>query len=231
MVSTAGPPYTTDDPEPVEFLHWEAYLAFQNFWTIGQEADGTLPQFEVNFGAAPDLQLHVILPIAWSIAQSGPFYYGAGDIELGIKYRFVHESNWIPQIGIFPLLEVPVGNANENLGEGHVQCLLPIWIQKSFGPWSTYGGGGYWISNPSAPGSWFVGWQAQYQAVRWLAIGAEIYHGMTGQDGTPADTRFNVGMVADISELQHILFSAGYSFATNSGQAYLAYQLTFGPKE
>jgi hypothetical protein len=32
--ASAGPPYVTDDPEPVEYLHWEMYLASQAFHDI-----------------------------------------------------------------------------------------------------------------------------------------------------------------------------------------------------
>jgi len=233
LPAPAGPPYTTDDPEPVEFRHWEVYLAFQNFWTHGQGADGTLPQFEVNYGALPDLQLHAIVPLAWTSPEGGPFRYGFGDVELGAKFRFVHESEWVPQIGTFPLVELPSGSAARGLGAGHVQVLLPIWLQKSFGSWTTYGGGGYWIGNPGpgSSGSWFVGWQAQCQFSKWGTAGAEVYHGMAGQDGGPTDTRFNVGLAIDVSDFQHVLLSAGHSLVSASGQAYAAYQLTFGPHE
>lgn len=227
----AGPPYTTDDPEPVEYRNWELYLAFQSFRTKGQGADGTLPQVEVNYGAVPDLQLHTIVPMAWTSPDGGALRYGPGDIELGAKFRFVHESHWVPQIGTFPLVELPVGNEMRGLGAGRAQVLVPIWFQKSWGPWMTYGGAGYWIGNPGpgSHGSWYVGWQAQYQVVKWATVGAEVYHGMAGQDGTPSDNRFNVGLVVDLSDLQHILFSAGHSLTRASAQAYVAYQLTFGP--
>jgi len=42
---------------------------------------------------------------------------------------------------------------------------------------------------------------------------------------------FNVGMVLDISDLQHLLVSAGHALGSQAAQAYLAYQLTFGPRE
>jgi len=227
----AGPPFTTDDPEPVEYRHWELYLASEAFGTGGVGSDGTLPHVEVNYGAVPDLQLHALIPLAWARAEGTPFQYGPGDVELGAKFRFVHEDGWVPQIGTFPLLELPTGSAARGLGAGHVEVLVPLWLQKSFGPWTTYGGGGYWIGNPGPGGSWYVGWQAQYQFGGWLAVGAEVYHGMAGQDGAPTDTRFNLGLVADLSELQHLLFSAGHAFTGPSAQAYLAYQLTFGPRE
>ncbi len=229
-VALAAPPYTTDDPEPVEYRHWEVYLALQSFWTKGRGADGVLPQVEVNFGAVRDLQLHAIVPMAWTRPDGGTLQYGPGDIELGAKFRLVHEGDWTPQIGTFPLLELPVGSEVRGLGVGHVQALVPIWLQKSSGRWQTYGGVGYWIGNPGpgSHGSWYVGWQAQYQLLKWAAVGAEVYHGMAGQEGAPSDTRFNVGLVADLSDLQHILFSAGHSLTRASAQAYVAYQLTFG---
>ncbi|HVP69248.1 MAG TPA: hypothetical protein VMT17_18510 [Anaeromyxobacteraceae bacterium] len=233
VAAHGGPPYTTDDPEPVECRHWELYLAFQNFWTRGAGADGTLPQVEVNYGVIPDLQLHAIVPVAWNAPSGATFRYGLGDVELGAKFRFVHEGEWVPQIGIYPLLELPSGNSARGLGAGRVQVLLPLWLQKSFGKWTTYGGAGYWIGNPGpgASGSWFVGWQAQCQFASWGTAGAEVYHGMTGQDGNPSNTRFNVGLVIDVSDLQHVLLSAGHSFTNPSGQAYAAYQLTFGPRD
>jgi hypothetical protein len=43
------------------------------------------------------------------------------------------------------------------------QYFLPVWLQKDFGKWTTYGGGGYWI-NPGAGNKnwWFSGILLQY---------------------------------------------------------------------
>src|SRR5258708_838938 len=51
----AGPPFATDDPEPVEYRHWEIYLGSQ-YEHGGDGASGTLPHLEVNYGALPELQ-------------------------------------------------------------------------------------------------------------------------------------------------------------------------------
>jgi hypothetical protein len=68
----------------------------------------------------------------------------------GIKYRFVAETDSVPQMGVFPLLEVPSGNRHEALGSEQLQLFLPLWLQKSWGrkdnQWTSYGGGGYWIT-------------------------------------------------------------------------------------
>ncbi len=227
----AGPPYVTDDPEPVELRHWEFYLATQDAWSSRDGWSGTAPHVEVNYGPLPDVQLHVIAPLAWARPPGGPTQLGYGDTELGVKVRFVHEGRWSPQVGTFPLVEVPTGDAARGLGNGEAQVFLPVWLQKSFGPWTTYGGGGYWI-NPG-PGNrnwWFFGWQAQRQVASGLSVGAEIFHGSSRQEGRPGDTRVDVGLVLDIGELHHVLASAGHALDADAAQFYLAYQLTFGPE-
>jgi hypothetical protein len=55
---------------------------------------------------------------------------------------------------------LPTGNENRGLGAGHVRAFLPVWVQKSFGEWTTYGGGGYWINQDDNLGDknyWFAG--------------------------------------------------------------------------
>ncbi len=119
--SYAGPPFLTDDPEPVELHHWEFYLATQQ----NQASDGwsgTAPHFEVNYGAVADLQLHMIAPLAYDNPKVGSSHYGLGDMELGFKYRFVHETETLPQIAIFPLIELPTGDDKNGLGNGKSQA-------------------------------------------------------------------------------------------------------------
>lgn len=230
--ATAGPPYTTDDPEPVEYRHWELYLASQSFhnndgWT------GTAPHVEANYGVVPNVQLHVITPLACSIPDNGSSSYGYGDTELGIKFRFVQERKWIPMIGTFPLVEVPTGSASSGLGNGSTLVFVPIWLQKSFGAWQTYGGVGVWIDLGDRDRHWwYFGWQVQRRLFKWLAIGAEIFHQTPNVRGGDGDTRFNVGAVLDFGETHHLLLSGGRGFAgPNLFQGYVAYQLTFGPKK
>src|SRR5213078_4494944 len=99
--------YATDDPEPVEHQHGEFYLASQvshddHGWS------GTGPHIEVNYGIFPDVQLHLIAPFVFSLPSGEGTGYG--DTEIGVKYRFVHESAWVPMVGTFPLLELPTGD-------------------------------------------------------------------------------------------------------------------------
>jgi hypothetical protein len=219
----AGPPFLTDDPQPVELGHWEFYLASQ--WSAANHAaTGTAPHVEVNYGALPELQLHAIVPatLAWQSGQ--PTEYGLGDIELGAKYRFVEEGTWRPQIGVFPLLLLPTGSKERGLGAGTTQVLLPLWIQKGFGPWLTYGGAGLHLA--SGDDDLVAGWLLQRQLPGKITLGAEAFFTFPW-NGNPVELQVNLGLVVDFTDKHHLLASAGPAFGGDArGQGYLAYQLT-----
>lgn len=88
----AGPPFFTDDPEPVEHQHWEVYIASQWAHERNVGTSATLPHLEVNYGVIPDMQLHALVPMAYSDPRDGSKQYGLGDAEVGVKYRFIHED-------------------------------------------------------------------------------------------------------------------------------------------
>jgi len=219
----AGPPYLTDDPEPVELGHWEFYAASQ--WSVDRNAaNGTSPHIEVNYGALPELQLHVIVPAVLAVASGQPAHYGLGDIELGAKYRFIDEGERRPQVGTFPLVLVPTGSAARGLGSGHVEAFVPIWLQKSVGRWTTYGGGGLRIASGERDG--VAGWLLQRAFGEAAAVGAEAYVTIP-TNGSSVEVRMNAGLVIDFSSLHHLLMSGGPAFGGEArAQAYLAYQLT-----
>jgi hypothetical protein len=129
----AGPPFLTDDPEPVEYRHWEVYLAATHE-RAKSERTGTLPQVEINYGLLPDLQVHLVAPVAFNHPKHEPSSYGYGDTEVGVKYRFIHETQHMPQVGFFPRAELPSGNSKEGLGNGKAQVFFPLWLQKKLWP-------------------------------------------------------------------------------------------------
>ena len=227
----AGPPFFTDDPVPVDLHHWEFYLASQHFVTRDLVA-GTLPHVEVNYGALTGLQLHLIMPMAYAKPMGLPFQYGPGDIELGAKYRFVDESPSRPQIGIFPHLELPAGNAGRGLGGGYVRLLLPVWLQKSWGAWTTYGGGGYWINpGPGNRNYWTFGWEGQRDLSKSLTLGAELIANSPSVVGKAGETAFNLGALLSVGKGQVLMASAGRDFhGDNHFFAYAAYYWTWGPR-
>jgi len=227
--AAGGPPYVTDDPEPVEYHHWEFYVASADAKS-GGDWSGTAPHIEINYGVIENMQLHLIAPLAYDVPPDGPKQYGYGDTEFGIKYRFVEETNYLPQIGIFPLVEIPTGSPSKGLGAGHWNAFLPVWLQKSWGSWTAYGGGGYGVNSFNGHGNWaYIGGLLQKQITKNVSIGAEIYHQTAAQADFPnSGTAFNIGTVIDFTYNHHLLLSAGRSIdGPVDFQCYIAYQFTF----
>jgi hypothetical protein len=226
----AGPPFRTDDPQPVDHHHWEFYLASMYAKDQGGFS-GTAPHVELNNGAWENIQLHVILPLSFVHPSGGTTAYGVGDVELGAKYRFIEETESLPQIGTFPQLEIPTGEENQGLGNGSAQLFLPLWVQKSWGPWTTYGGGGYW-HNPghSELNNWFFGWELQRDFSSAFTLGVEVFHSTARGATEGARTGYKLGMIVNFSEEHHLLASVGRDLGDGDVVSiYLAYQWTFGP--
>jgi hypothetical protein len=230
-VAWAEPPFVTDDAEPTEYRHWEIYLASQ----IAHDSSGwsgTSPHVEIDYGAIRNLELSLTAPVAFD-SSNRRSQFGYGDTALEVKYRFVQETARLPQIAVEPQVELPTGDAKRDLGAGHTQVFLPLWLQKSSGPWNTYGGGGYWI-NPGAENRnwWFAGWVVERKLSSRLTVGLEIFHETAKQAGGMSDTKFTAGTIFDFSDSYHLLFSIGHTMQGRSEfQAYAAFQITFGPRE
>lgn len=129
----AGPPYLSDDPEPTDYRHFEIYA----FGAGTRTATGMAGEsgIDFNYGAAPDLQLTAVLPLAYD--ETGRT--GLGHVELAAKYRFLHQADFGWDVSLFPRVFLPGATG---LGDDHAALFLPLWAQKDFGPWSLFGGGG-----------------------------------------------------------------------------------------
>jgi hypothetical protein len=129
--ANAGPPFRTDDPEPVEFGHYEFYM-FSTGTHVRGETSGVAPGFEFNYGLIPNGQFHIVAPLAFDRTEGEPGHYGYGDTELGFKYRFIEEdkNGWRPQVAVFPLLELPTGSEKQGLGAGHTR-VFPCGCRKA----------------------------------------------------------------------------------------------------
>src|SRR5262249_3101459 len=126
---------------------------------------------------------------------------------------------------------IPTGSESRGLGNGTAQVFLPLWIQKSFGAWTTYGGPGFLVDAGRPERHWwYFVWELQRRLLPELVVGGELLCFTPKTSGEPIDVRFNLGAIVDISETHHILFSAGRGLAgPNLFQTYLAYIATLGP--
>jgi len=209
----AGPPFLTDDPVPVDLHDSEVYLSLStDVSPAGTTADG--PVVEVTYGIAPNTQFSVRAPYVFQGSPGANATSGYGDTEVGVKYRFVQETRWSPQIATYPVIEMPTGNAAAGLGNGRAWYQLPVWAQKSWGPWTSYGGGGYAFNDAPGQRSYaFGGWQVQRDVGKFLTLGGEVYYqGATTAGGTHA-TLYNLGGYYKPSDTVNVLFSIGHSVA------------------
>jgi hypothetical protein len=230
--SWAGPPFRTDDPEPVDQYHGEFYIATQ----YEKDKDvifGTSPHIELNYGIVPNVMLHLITPYAFNKPEGASTQRGYGDTEVGIKYRIINDEDVHFMVGTFPLVEVPTGDSDKGLGAGHTMYFVPLWLQKSWGPWQSYGGGGFW-RNPGAGNKdyWFFGWQVQREISKMLTLGTELFSQTKTTEDGETRTGFTLGTIVNLTDDHHLLFSSGRDIhGENRFSAYLAYQYTFGPHE
>jgi hypothetical protein len=225
----AGPPFTTDDPEPTDTGHWEDYLFSQGI-RADHMSSGTTLGLELNYGAAPDLQTSITIPLNDVPDANGKTQFGPGPIILGVKYRFIEEDDdgWRPQVSFYPSINVPV---DIHEGTTKTQEYFPVWAQKRFGAWTTFGGGGWWI-NPGTDDRdyWFVGWALLRRVLPDLQLGAEVFHQSAAVAGERSQTSYNGAFLFDFNENWHIVGSAGsgilHPSTTNQVSWYFALEYT-----
>src|SRR5271167_4085956 len=73
----AGPPFQTDDPEPIDFRNYEFYT-FATSDGTSVETDTEGPAVEFNWGALPNVHLHIIVPAAAVLPSNDPQFAPAG---------------------------------------------------------------------------------------------------------------------------------------------------------
>lgn len=243
----AGPPFLTDDPVPVDLHHWEFYL-FGTGDRTRENNTVSWPAIEINNGIAKNTQLHLIIPETY-VSQGGTSARGLGDSELGVKWRFVEQTGSRPDIATFPLLEIATGDQSKGLGNGRTWLKVPIWLEKDWGAWTSYGGAGY-AFNP-APGQRdypYGGLLIQRTISRSLTLGGEVFlQGATANNppataagaqssgepvvaGARSTAIWNFGGFYNFTPNFSLLFSAGHSFQGDGNSVYyVALYRTWGP--
>lgn len=238
----AGPPFQTDDPTPVDYGHYEAYI-FGTLDGTPAELDPVAPAFEFNWGAAPNIQLHAILPFGAVIPSNNPIYapggqgpsaYGLTDMELGIKYGFIKQTKHRPQIGSFTMFEIPTGSYSRGLGVGKAWYKLPLWMAKDIGPWSLDGGAGYTVVPQTGYRNFpYGGFLIKRVVSKKLELSAEVFsHAREGFAAaqTQASTMIDAGGYYHFkSPGLQLLFAYGHSIAGQTeNYAYLGLYKTWG---
>lgn len=206
----AGPPYLTDDPVPTDEGHWELYA-----FTAGEGHLSTVDDdagLDLNYGPVKDVQLTATLPISLSHDGLEGWRAGTGDVEVGVKYRFLYDRKGGFSAAIFP--RVILATANRSPGE-RTRLLLPVWIGEELGGGTmVFGGGGYEI-NPGSGNRDF--WQAAiaitHDMSKTISVGGELaWQRPDTIDGTD-QTRAGLGSIIKLSDHYSLLLSGGPTWA------------------
>ena len=206
LPATAGPPYLSDDPEPTDRGHFEIYTFADGMATRdGINGEGGI---DFNYGGAPNLQLTAALPVAYDFADSGPALGGLGNIELAGKYRFLTQENFGLDVAIFPRVFLP--SVSSNVGEQHASFLLPFWLEKDWGQWSAFGGGGCEVDRGGDSQDYcLAGVVVTRQLTSALQVGSEVFRQTPDTVGGAATTSVGTGVRYDLNEHFHLLGYVG----------------------
>ena len=225
-VSTqAGPPFVTDDPEPPPPGGWEINVPFILERTPGTtEMDA--PLFDLNYGL-PDLQLKLEIPVKIVHKDSNGTVAGAGDLLLGVKWRFFNSEKSQLQLGVYPQVLAPTGNHARGLGEGRAAFVLPLLAQKSWDKWTLYGNIGYWWQGAHETRNYFyAGAVLEREINERLELGVELFGNSPKERGGSSELAFNVGGTWQLSKHLNLLFSGGRDIVGDThAMAYVGLQL------
>lgn len=200
--AAAGPPYLTDDPEPTDYQHFEIY-AFTDGMAAASGAGGQ-SGIDFNYGGAPNLQLTATVPLDYDLPSLGPAEAGLGNVELAVKYRFLTQQNFGLDVAVFPQVILP--SASSNVGDHHASYLLPLWLEKDWGKWSAFGGGGCELNRGGDSQNFCeAGLVVTNQVKTDLQLGLEIFHQTADTIGGEDTTSVGAGARYDINDHFHLL--------------------------
>ena len=228
LAAWAGPPFITDDADPVDYGHYELIP----FYSMDRASDGAEiqgPGADFNYGIWPEVHLNLSAVFTHELPATGGTAYGLGDLRLGAKWRLVDETSDRPELAVYPAVIFPTGDAHEGLGNGQVSYQFPVWIEKNWGDWTSYGGGGWTLNHaPGARDYFFGGWQIQRNLSEGTFVGGEIFAQGSDAAGSAGYTLMNLGGGIRLAEGFSLIFTAGHSFAGASHQvAYMGLYCTW----
>jgi hypothetical protein len=227
-MAAAGPPFLTDDADPVDYQHYEVIP----FYSMDRAADGDTiqgPAMDFNYGIWPEVQLNIGLGFVHALPAVGTPAVGLGDARLAAKWRLVDESDERPEFAIYPAVNFPTGSARRGLGNSQVSYQFPLWIEKNWGEWTSYGGAGYGLNHaPGAKNNFFGGWLLQRRLSDGLYLGGEIYAQGPDTQGVAGSTALNAGGGYTLRPGMDLIFTAGHSVAGAShALGYLGLYITW----
>jgi outer membrane putative beta-barrel porin/alpha-amylase len=221
----AGPPFVTEDPEPPPPGGWEINVPFIIERTPG-ETDMNTPLFDLNYGL-PDIQLKLEIPVEVIHDDSDGTVAGAGDLVLGVKWRFLNNERSQFQLGTYPQVLVPTGDHTRGLGQGGSAFVLPLIAQKNWDKWALYGNVGYWWQAGAENRNYvYAGAVLERDINDRLTLGVELFGNSPRERGRRSELAFNVGGTWKLNKHLNLLFTGGRDIVGDThSMAYIGLQV------
>lgn len=224
-LAQAGPPFVTDDPEPPPPGGWEINVPFILERTPGT-TDMDAPLFDLNYGL-PNVQLKLEVPIKVVREDGSDTAAGAGDLLLGVKWRFFNNEQAQFQVGVYPQLLLPTGDHARDLRDGRPAFVLPLLAQKNWDKWTLYGNVGFWWQTGAETRNYFyAGAVLEREINERLTLGAELFGNSPKERGARSDVAFNLGGTWKLNKHFNLLFAGGRDIVGDTtAMAYIGLQL------
>jgi opacity protein-like surface antigen len=228
--SFAGPPLETDDPGTPGHGNWEI-----NFASTLENRASTWefkPLVDVNYGWGERVQLKLKPRLVVLDAEEEGARAGAGNFQVGVKWRFLDEDTHGVAMSIYPQADFnPPGRSIERglVDEGH-QLFLPFQVARTFGKTFVYFEAGYnW--HEQQEDDFVFGLAAEYSVTDALKLVGELRNGAT-RNFDEHELFFNAGFKWKLHESWTLLASGGRTLREADGDdvgvfSYLGLQWTF----
>ncbi|MBX9786930.1 MAG: transporter [Alphaproteobacteria bacterium] len=222
--------FLTDTPVPAAYEEVYVNLHAQTSHT----KNGTtsrIPAVESLVGFYPDFQFITRTPVVLAKPKNKPSLYYYGDVVLGVKYRFIHETKTLPHVAFYPKFTFPSGDVDAITGNKTMTATVPFWFQKNWSSWKLSWGGGY-LFNPAKnkynfP---FGGILLQKEISEYLTLGNELYAEGARDKSFSSRLLYNAGGTYYFTDSTYTLFSIGHSIAgAKSFIAFFGVGVEWGP--
>ncbi len=227
----AGPPLITDDPDTPGPDNWEIDIATtseyaQHEWNL------ETPLLDMNYGIGEHIELTYELPWVVLVPASGGASSGLGNSLLGVKWRFLDQTNDWLDVSAYPQVEFnnPTSSVRRGLAEDGTSVMLPFEAGHRFGSLDIYGDAA-WVWNEEGATGGFCGIAAEYELSETFTVMGELHDGFE-HDFENNQLVFNLGFRRTLTEHVSLIGSAGRMiFGPGNNpvdfMSYLALELTF----
>ncbi len=209
----------TDDPGTPGAGHWENNFAFTVDNTPAEHLYET-PVADINYGWGERIQLKIEIP--WLVVQdpNSPVKTGIGNIDPGVKIRFLDEDSSGINLSTYPQYRLNYTNISSTLFGN--QFFLPIEASRTFGKLDLDVDCGFDFVQ-DARGQWQYGMVAGYflshsQTIQLLA---ELH--AISETGMATELLLNIGCTIKLSNDLNFLGSLGKNLTPTSYNEFIEY--------